>query len=188
MTMSLTERQKREREYYNKYAVMHNPAKAKVNLSPVLSVLNGEERRPWNSYWAVYEFAINEFKPGAKLLDFGTGPGENALRFAHIGYEVEGFDISEKNIEIATELFSKNEKIGNFQVSFAEELPYSDETFELIVGIDILHHVDIEESINECHRVLKKGGKAFFREPVEVPVLDRIRETRQLLYFTGKKD
>lgn len=186
-SMSLTDRQKRERDYYNKYAVLHDPSKQKVNLAPVLNVLNGVERRPWNSYWAIYEFAINEFAQGSRLLDFGTGPGENALRLAHIGYHVEGFDISEKNIEIASELFKKNDKNGNFQVSFAEELPYGDDTFELIVGIDILHHVDIKKSINECYRVLKPGGKAFFREPVEVPLLDRIRETKLVQLFAPKQ-
>tara|TARA_B100001971_G_scaffold215185_1_gene259375 strand:+ start:45118 stop:45930 length:813 start_codon:yes stop_codon:yes gene_type:complete len=184
--MTLTERQKRERDYYNKYATLHDPSKQQINLAPVMNVLNGIERRPWNSYWAIYEFAINEFTKDSSLLDFGTGPGENALKLAHIGYNVAGFDISDKNIEIAQELFKENKKTGNFQVSFAEELPYSDNTFEMIVGIDILHHVDIEKSIQECYRVLKPGGKAYFREPIEVPLLDRIRETKLVQLFAPK--
>lgn len=185
--MALTERQKRERDYYNKYATLHDPSKQEINLAPVLNVLNGIERRPWNSYWAIYEFAINEYTKDSSLLDFGTGPGENALKLAQIGYQISGFDISDKNIEIAQELFKSKDKQADFQVSFAEELPYADNSFDMIVGIDILHHVDIEKSINECYRVLKNGGKAFFREPIEVPLLDRIRETKLVQLFAPKK-
>ena len=72
-------------------------------------------------------------------------------------------------------------------MSFAETLPYENESFDIIVGIDILHHVDIEKSIQECYRVLKTGGKAFFREPVDVGLLDRIRETKLVKFFAPKK-
>lgn len=185
-SLNLTERQQRERDYYNQYAKLHTPSVENIDLSPVTKVIEKIERRPWNSYWAIYQFAINHYSEGKRLLDFGTGPGENALRFAKIGYDIEGFDISEQNIEIAKDLFHKTGLKGEFQVSFAEYLPYEDDSFDLIVGIDILHHVDISHSIRECYRVLKYGGKAFFREPVEVPFLDRIRESSIVKKFFPK--
>lgn len=184
---NMTERQKREKNYYNQFATQFDVSKHPIDMSPITGPLSGKERRPWNSYWAIYAMAIDNFKKGSRLLDFGTGPGDNALRFANIGYEVEGFDISDANIEIAKKIFKANGKKGKFQVSFAESLPYSSEHFDLIVGIDILHHVDIQKSIKECYRVLKVGGKAFFREPVEVPFLDFIRNTKLIRLFASKE-
>lgn len=184
---ALTERQQREKEYYNQFAASFNPEKDEVDLAPVLGPLSGEEFRPWNSYWAVYQMAHENFKEGAKMLDFGSGPGENALRFAKLGYDVSGFDISDANVEISKKLFSKRGEKGDFIVSSAESLPYEDESFDVIIGIDILHHVDIPQSLNEIHRILKTGGKAIFREPVEVPFLDWIRNTRPVLAFAPKE-
>ena len=60
-------------------------------------------------------------------------------------------------------------------MSTAEELPFIDKSFEIIVGIDILHHVDILRSISEINRVLKDDGIAIFREPMEVPLFDDFR-------------
>lgn len=180
----LSERQKREQEYYNQYAQSFD-AKREIDMSPIHGPMKKIERRPWNSYWATYELAIDSFQPGQKLLDFGSGPGENALRFSEIGYDVEGFDISQANVEVANKLFEANQRKdkGNFQVSPAEVLPYEDNSFEMIVGVDILHHVDIPKAVVECHRVLKEGGQAIFREPLEVPFLDWIRNTKLVKLF-----
>lgn len=180
----LTERQKREKEYYDLYSKSFDINRA-VDFSPVSS----SEKRPWNSYWSVYHLVQDEFSQGKKLLDFGSGPGDNALRFAHIGYQVEGFDISESNVGISTLLFKKYDlsQSGHFQVSSAESLPYEDETFDVIAGIDILHHVDIELAMKECKRTLKKGGVAVFREPLEVGLIDSVRNTWFVKLFAPKE-
>jgi len=172
----LTERQKREKEYYEQYATSFDINQV-IDFSPIDGPMSGKEKRPWNSYWAIYEMAIDLFKNGSKILDFGSGPGENAIKFAKIGYDVEGFDISENNVELSKQVFKKYnfENKGNFQVSSAEKLNYADNCFDVIIGVDILHHIDIVESMKECRRVLKTGGVAIFREPLEVPLLDFIR-------------
>ena len=184
MVGELTERQKREKEYYDQYAASFD-FNRQVDFSPVIS----QSKRPWNSYWAVYHLAAEYFSPNSILLDFGSGPGDNALRFAKIGYRVEGFDISESNVAVSRLVFDKNgfSGRGNFQVSPAEHLPYPDNNFDFIAGIDILHHVDIAKSIHECKRVLKAGGVAVFREPIEVPFLDFIRNTWLVKLFAPKK-
>lgn len=183
METLLTERQLREKEYYEKYS-QQNSINGPIDFSPIDGVLNGTERRPWNSYWRTYELPINAYlslspkdQQIAKILDFGCGPGDNSLRFSRVGFQVTGFDISENNIQSCKKLFEKNLIPGTFVMSVAEELPFEDESFEVVVGIDILHHVDITRSINEVRRVLKENGIAVFREPIEVPLLDNIRNT-----------
>src|SRR5205814_8679982 len=66
----------------------------------------------------------------------------------------------------------------HFSISVAEKLDYPADYFDMVVGTDILHHVDISQAVAECSRVLKKGGLAIFHEPVRAPVFDVLRETR----------
>ena len=45
------------------------------------------------------------------------------------------------------------------RVADAEGIPYDDDTFDLVVGHAVLHHIpDVEQSLREVLRVLKPGG------------------------------
>lgn len=172
--IALTERQSREREYYEKYSALNVPER--VSFDPIA----GAERRPWNPYWFLCESVVSCFQsPAQKLLDFGCGPGIYSIIFAKVGYEVHGFDISPSNVAIAAELAEKYELGGrvNFHTAVGEQINYPDEFFDVVVGVDILHHVDIGRSIGECLRILRKGGRAFFKEPVKAPIFDALRNT-----------
>jgi len=175
-SLSLTDRQKRELEFYEEYSELTSQG-IEVCFDPI----SGAETRPWNSYWRVIHLVQENFvSESQRLLDFGCGKGGASITYAKIGYEVFGFDLSPNNISIAERL---SEKYGvsdrtHFTVSIAEKLDYPDEHFDMIVGTDILHHVDISQSLAECFRVLKPGGLAVFHEPVRVPVFDTLRETR----------
>ena len=58
----------------------------------------------------------------------------------------------------------------------AECLGYDDNTFDLIFGRGILHHLNIRVAINEIRRVLKIGGDAIFIEPlIHNPLINCIR-------------
>lgn len=172
---SLTDRQCRELEFYEEFAEL-NPL-SEVCFDPIL----GKETRPWNSYWHVFEIVRRHFNSeDQRLLDFGCGKGNSSIIFSKIGYDVFGFDLSPNNILSANRLAEKYEVVDqtHFSVSVAEKLEYPDEYFDVIVGTDILHHVDINLSIAECSRVLKKGGLAIFHEPILVPLFDALRDTR----------
>jgi 2-polyprenyl-3-methyl-5-hydroxy-6-metoxy-1,4-benzoquinol methylase len=171
----LTDRQQRERAYYEEYA--RRTAPERVWFEPV----SGEQQRPWNPYWFVAGLVREAYKrPDQRLLDFGCGPGLYSVQFGHIGYEVYGFDISQANVEVARQLaaqYGTSDRM-HFQQGVAERLDYPDDYFDVIAGIDILHHVEISPAIAECLRVLKPGGLAVFKEPVEAPLFDKLRNTR----------
>ncbi len=178
-----SERQEREREFYEEYSKRY-PIQ-EVSFDPIL----GNEKRPWNPYWFVYEFALKNFKErGQRLLDFGCGSGIPSIRFTKIGYEVYGFDISENNIKLAKDLSLKYglEERTHYSIQVAEKLNYPNDFFDIIVGIDILHHVEIKSAINQCFRVLRKEGMAIFKEQIEVPFLDAIRNTKLVKHFVPK--
>ena len=48
----------------------------------------------------------------------------------------------------------------------AHHLDFPDESFDLVFGRAILHHLDFETAIKEVKRVLKRGGHAAFAEPL----------------------
>ncbi len=185
----LTERQQREREYYDSYCTLHD--ETPVNFAPI----EGVEKRPWNSYWYSYEEVVAHFHAvksqedrTPRLLDFGCGTGQSAISTAKLGYRVSGFDISERQIESArgrAKEFGVQE-ICDFSVQVAENLEYADNSFDCILGIDILHHLEIEPSIHESYRVLRPGGVAIFREWIEVDAFDRVRETALVRRFFPK--
>jgi ubiquinone/menaquinone biosynthesis C-methylase UbiE len=171
----LTSRHERERQFYDEYSKRNESAE--ICFDPVTS----GQTRTWNSYWYAIGLAKEHFKhQGQKLLDFGCGPGEFSLLYTRIGYELSAFDLSEKNISIARERAEKYKFSNrtNFSVGIAEELDYPSDYFDVIIGVDILHHVDIARAIPECARVLKKGGIAIFHEPVQVPAFERLRDSR----------
>jgi len=173
-TTPLTRRQQREIDFYRRYAPKQRVEE--VDFAPV----EGKQSRPWNAYWAVYEFARRRFvSPQQRLLDFGCGIGVAALRMARLGYTVDGFDISNDNLAVARALAERHGLAGRcrFRAMTAEQLAYPDNHFEVIIGIDILHHIDIPAAIAEAHRVLKPGGAAIFKEHVEVPIFDPLRNS-----------
>jgi 2-polyprenyl-3-methyl-5-hydroxy-6-metoxy-1,4-benzoquinol methylase len=170
---TLTERQQREQAYYDKYV---DSQSIHTNFGSV----EGLQFRPWNPYWYVAQ-VLRKFyvSPSQRVLDFGCGFGNYSVLWARLGYEVFGFDVSEKNISGAR---LRAERYGfggrtHFEVGVAENLSYPSEFFDVVAGIDILHHVDIPAAIRECFRVLKPGGMAVFKEPIEVPIFDRLRNT-----------
>jgi ubiquinone/menaquinone biosynthesis C-methylase UbiE len=105
---------------------------------------------------------------GKKVLDYGCGAGENSTFLALRGAKVCGVDISPELLELAKQRL-KLHGVGEdaeFLVGSAHDLPVPDESIDVVFGNAILHHLDLELSSKEVFRVLKKGGRAMFLEPV----------------------
>lgn len=174
MQTVLSKRQKRELQFYEEFSKIDEPSQVCFDR------LSAPHAKPWNSYQRLIDIAKQNFSAAdQKLLDFGCDKGEYSLLFAKIGYEVFGFDLSPNNIAIAQRLARKYDlaERTHFRVSVAEKLDYPADYFDVIVGTDILHHVEIRQALRECSRVLKQGGVAIFHEPVRVPVFDDLRES-----------
>jgi len=173
--VALTERQRRERQYYD-----HFVWRDAVDVGS-LAAVRGEERRPWNPYWFVAQIVRERFTASTqRLLDVGCGPGTYSVQLAHLGYRVTGLDVSTSNVETARALaarYGMSERT-RFDVGVAEALDYPSSHFDIVVGIDILHHVEVASAVAECLRVLRPDGVAIFKEPIAVPLFDRLRNTR----------
>ena len=64
--------------------------------------------------------------------------------------------------------------MGRSELSVADvrRLPYPDDTFDVVVAVEVLEHIpDPEAGLAEAMRVLKPGGYAITALPVQLPLL-----------------
>src|SRR6185437_214967 len=115
------------------------------------------------------ERVIAKFK-GHRVLDYGCGKGENAVRFLRSGAFVFGIDISANYVKSATGLARRagfaEDRNFKFQVMDAHSLAFDNDFFDFVMGNAILHHLDLKIAIREIKRVLKRHGRAIFEEPL----------------------
>ena len=115
-----------------------------------------------------YAFHLLGEARGKAVLELGCGSGENSHLLAHRGACVWAMDISESLTGLARRRAAVNRVSGEVScfVASAYDIPLPDESVDVVFGIAILHHLDLELAAREVKRVLKKGGRAIFQEPV----------------------
>jgi SAM-dependent methyltransferase len=114
---------------------------------------------------------------GKRVLEYGCGLGKCTALLAKSGARVSAFDLSPASVSIARRRAEANGLDVEFFVAAAEELPFPAESFDVAVGIAILHHLDIDRSRRELHRVLRPRGRAAFVEPLGMnPMLNFARD------------
>lgn len=133
---------------------------------------------------------------GATILNCGCGGGFEADFLAEKGALVVGFDISKLRIEAAATRLSMNNRQGMFYRGDASKLPFPDNTFDLVLYHDSLHHIPIEEipiAIKEAARVagvgviLLEANDSPFRMLLEALGLSRSIERAGNYVFRFKK-
>lgn len=81
-------------------------------------------------------------------------------------------NILERGVKVAPVLGKKPDFIIQADI---ENLPFTDNFFDVIVDSSSIHHTDISKAIREVSRCLKKGGYLFcFQEPVSSSVCGRL--------------
>ena len=103
--------------------------------------------------------------PYDRALELGCGTGFFLLNLIQAGVARRGSvtDLSPGMVKVATR---NGQSLGldiDGRVADAEGIPYDDDTFDLVVGHAVLHHIpDVELSLREVVRVLKPGGRFVF--------------------------
>ena len=128
--------------------------------------------------------------PYGSALELGCGTGFFLLNLKQAGVLDEGHvtDLSPGMVKVAVR---NAESLGfsvEGRVADAESLPYDDDSFDLVVGHAVLHHIpDLDLAMREVLRVLKPGGRFVFAgEPTEKG--DWVaRRLSRLTWWTAKK-
>ena len=104
---------------------------------------------------------------GKRVLDAGSGVGGLVRALTKLGAECFGIEPNSLNVDISKQ--NDPERQDHYQVAGAENLPFEEGEFDLVVFSNSLHHVPVDlmqKSLQECARVLKTGARAIIAEPV----------------------
>lgn len=98
---------------------------------------------------------------GHKVLDVGCYSGDISLAIKNNGNEVVGLDSNVTFVKMA-----KERGIPAKFADFEEKFPVASNSFDVIVAGEIIEHIyHTEKFLQECHRVLKKGGELVITTP-----------------------
>jgi len=101
-----------------------------------------------------------DVRSGQKVLDVATGSGNTALAAARCFCEATGVDYVPDLIEHARRRAQAEGLEVNFEVGDAEDLPYPDASFDVVLStVGVMFTPDQEKAAQELLRVCRPGGK-----------------------------
>jgi ubiquinone/menaquinone biosynthesis C-methylase UbiE len=125
-------------------------------------------RRPFRGIHTrlIADIVAANLPPGTRILDVGTGPGTIPIELAAAAPQVtiDGLDLSPQMIGHAT---AAARAAGcydrvTFVAADAGDMPFPDDSFDLIVSSMSQHHwSDVPAVVREIRRVLRPGGHAW---------------------------
>ena len=110
----------------------------------------------------VPEFAEFENYKGKEILELGVGAGTDFSQFIRGGAIATGVDLTDTAIEHTArrlQLAGYAEDAFRLQRADVEDLPFPDNSFDLVYSWGVLHHTAApEKALVEAHRVLRPGA------------------------------
>ena len=128
-------------------------------------------------------FALGRIEEGQDILDIGCGGGVDALvagRVVGSKGHVVGIDLSPEMVERANRnLKEAGLQNVSFQRATAEDLPYRDRFFDIVISNGVFNLVpDKDRALGEVLRILRPGGRFMLADQVLTGHLPLDIETR----------
>ena len=153
---------------------MTDRTKTLEGAAAIQADLWGERARDWADVlegwngWGVplYRHVLERVPAasGTSVIDIGCGAGRFCRMAADRGMRVAGIDATGPLIEIARERVPD----GDFRVGDMEELPWEDDSFDVVTGFNSFFiAADMVHALSEARRVARPGAS----------VADRLRAT-----------
>ncbi len=128
-----------------------------------IDTIYSEKLRPFTKYPSQlcgYLFGRFGMKKGDKVLEVGCGRGDFLKGFKELGLDAYGLD-REKTV---------SEQLNGIELQYRdvekEKFPYGDGTFDVVFSKSLIEHlIDPGNFMQECHRVLKPGGRIIIMTP-----------------------
>ena len=96
------------------------------------------------------------------ILEIGVGMGADHIEWAKSSpHSLTGIDLTSRAVEHTQNRLRVYHLHSDVKVGDAEQLPFNNETFDIVYSWGVLHHSpDTGKAIDEVYRVLRKGGVA----------------------------
>lgn len=109
---------------------------------------------------SIFSFAQFTRHYGQKILEVGVGAGTDMLQWVRAGTQAYGIDLTEAGIDhVQKRLALYGLQAEELRVADCENLPYADNTFDLVYSYGVIHHTpNTEKAMEEIVRVCRKGG------------------------------
>lgn len=159
-----------------------------LNYVDLLSYIEEVNRCPGGKRTVLEIVKNTNLKPGAKILEIGSNTGFTSIEIAKlVDCEIIGVDVNENAVSKSLEALKQEpefiQKRVKFQVGDACDLPFEDESFDLIVtggANTFIPSEGREAAINEYKRLLKPYGflsvtNLFYNSPVPEKVLQDLK-------------
>ncbi len=154
--------------FYDRIADVHN----------IALQINGYRKSVAN-----YLQLINlEIDSDSLVLDAGSGTGIVTSGFYSAGFfprKTIAYDLSYNSLKVSREEFQTDKRIEAENICAVQgnvlEMPFADETFDLVLTCGVLEYVSLEEGLAEMARVLKTGSKLVLI-PVRPSIIGSVLE------------
>ncbi|MEX0968762.1 MAG: class I SAM-dependent methyltransferase, partial [Bacteroidia bacterium] len=114
-----------------------------------------------------------------KVLDMGAGHGAFTSRLYDMGYDVHACDLFPEIFQF--------DKVECRKVDITRKFPYEDNSFDLVIAIEVSEHIlDHENFFSETGRILKPDGKLYISTPNILSLKSRFRFLFRGFYYSFK--
>jgi SAM-dependent methyltransferase len=108
-------------------------------------------------------FLLAQAGPGMRALDLGSGAGQFTAELARAGAEVVGAEVAQAAVDRARSAYPE---LDFRLVPIDGELPFEDNSFDLVWASEVIEHVaDTGLWLSEVRRVLAPGGRLVLTTP-----------------------
>lgn len=149
--------------------VFHHPAflerseneRKAIMLKSSESHYDSEVQYPWDHYFGV---DLSPLLREKTALDLGCFTGGRSVAWVQ-RYQLNcivGVDVRKTYLEAARHFSTLKNARADFLLARAESLPISEGALDAILSLNVFEHVqDLRQTLDECYRVLRKGGRLF---------------------------
>lgn len=119
------------------------------------------------------------------VLDLGCGGGHVTYHIAPFAEQVVAYDLSAEMVDlVVAQAAIKGLNNVTGQVGAAENLPFTDQTFDAVISRYSAHHWQhVGQALQQVHRVLKPNGRVVFFDIVgsSDPILDTFLQSIEVI-------
>ncbi len=99
---------------------------------------------------------------GLRILDIGCGGGILSESMARLGARVTAIDVAEKNIHVSQLHAATSGLEIDYRLMTAEQLVATDVTFDVVLNMEVVEHVDhLPGFLTSCGQLVRPGGVMF---------------------------